>query len=723
MKLLTMRKLFLYPSALCLLITLATITSSAQQIKTIVVHVLDPAQSKAIEGATVRLTGDINMERTTGYDGSATFKFKATPGLKEVKLEVSYGTIGFRKYLPFYKIIQISSDNSYSITAPLISGEVRFQVKVIEENTGMALPFATVIIRTSEGVFKGETDASGNTIIDIEQTTKAGNVSIEASKNGYEPSQYGLTMVRDTRSYQASLSLSLKAGAKLLRVFVADEKGKAIQDASVAAQVEGMMNLAKGVTDATGMTTLVCEGTGKYSVKVTHSNFLPLEKDIFIDKYSDQNEYGLAIDLKKKTGDEEAYLRPLTVTVLNMKTKKPVSNATVFIENHDATTSTSGVVHFPNAYAFGSTGHVKVSAKGYNDGEITFTAGGEKYKVSPSREDEVTIYINKTRPDQIFLMIEVMDYESNRPIRNAAVTVSNRSNKVIMSGKPTNIRGDTKAAISGEELDNAPFHVKASADKYEPNRSDITADFLNLPNDTIVFTIFLRPTSGTAKKGEHIYGPFGVNSGKWAPTGIYFKKGDYFRVEAKGYFTAKDGSHIGPEGGGYWMWWTLAGQIGSQRYSLSKSGGGEVTQDGYLELGTPRGLGSKEFVKEDVENLAGELEVYVYSTGGTQADKKLYDQASTDLNWLKRIRDNDRTAIRPNEPNFVKQQMRYIISKYHLQEQTLTVDIGDYYCSDIVDLRFKSHNDSPLWISSATNCLNNLIGQLEKMIAEKNIRF
>jgi hypothetical protein len=114
------------------------------------------------------------------------------------------------------------------------------------------------------------------------------------------------------------------------------------------------------------------------------------------------------------------------------------------------------------------------------------------------------------------------------------------------------------------------------------------------------------------KKGEQKYGPFLVSSGAWLPTGITLKKGDYIRVQADSFFVTKIKTHVGPEGGGHWMWWTLAGEIGTQRFYLSRDLGGEITEGGELKLGTPRGLGSKEFIKEDVDNLSGSLKVMVF---------------------------------------------------------------------------------------------------------------
>jgi hypothetical protein len=305
-------------------------------------------------------------------------------------------------------------------------------------------------------------------------------------------------------------------------------------------------------------------------------------------------------------------------------------------------------------------------------------------------------------------------------VGKATVTVKNKLGKALATSGPTNAKGETILQLKGEELDNAPLRVQAKAVGYAENWSDITAEFLNLGYVPLVFTINIKQAKAASIANEKKYGPFLVSSGQWHSTGISFKKGDYFRVEASGYFIAKDGQHIGPEGGGYWTWWTLAGQVGTQRLYLSRSGGGNVTQDGVLELGTPRGLGSKEFVKEDVENLKGNLTVVVYSKNGELDKSAIYAGAANDLQFLKRLVRRDETLMATRGLDEIVQEYRYIVSKYHLPPENVTMNGDRVACSGIVIQVVNNSSPSSELLRAYQDCLNDAVKNLEmRMMSQK----
>jgi hypothetical protein len=113
------------------------------------------------------------------------------------------------------------------------------------------------------------------------------------------------------------------------------------------------------------------------------------------------------------------------------------------------------------------------------------------------------------------------------------------------------------------------------------------------------------------KKESQDYANVSVPHGKWVPTGLSVKKGDVIEIEAKGAYTAHDGSQIGPEGGGRWGWWTLAVRYGKKVHAPGRWNSYAAEDDGVLELGTPRSGGSDKYYPEDIENLQGALTVRV----------------------------------------------------------------------------------------------------------------
>jgi hypothetical protein len=113
------------------------------------------------------------------------------------------------------------------------------------------------------------------------------------------------------------------------------------------------------------------------------------------------------------------------------------------------------------------------------------------------------------------------------------------------------------------------------------------------------------------KKESQDYANVNVPHGKWVPTGLSVKKGDFIEIEAKGAYTTKEGGKIGPEGGGRWGWWTLTARYGKKGQAVSRRGTFMADDDGVLELATPRsGIGDT-FYPGDIENLTGELSVRV----------------------------------------------------------------------------------------------------------------
>ena len=113
------------------------------------------------------------------------------------------------------------------------------------------------------------------------------------------------------------------------------------------------------------------------------------------------------------------------------------------------------------------------------------------------------------------------------------------------------------------------------------------------------------------KKESQDYANVSVPHGKWVPTGLSVRKGDVIEIEAKGAYTAHDGSQIGPEGGGTWRFWTLAVRYGKTVHLPGRGNTYYAEEGGDLELGTPRGAGSDKFLPEDIANLQGALTVRV----------------------------------------------------------------------------------------------------------------
>jgi hypothetical protein len=112
------------------------------------------------------------------------------------------------------------------------------------------------------------------------------------------------------------------------------------------------------------------------------------------------------------------------------------------------------------------------------------------------------------------------------------------------------------------------------------------------------------------KKESQDYANVSVPHGKWVPTGLSVKKGDVITIEAKGAYTARDGSQIGPEGGGHWGFWTLAVRYGKTVHLPGRGNTYYAEEGGDVELGTPRS-GGETFVPEDIANLQGALTVRV----------------------------------------------------------------------------------------------------------------
>lgn len=519
-------------------------------------------------------------------------------------------------------------------------------------------------------------------------------------------------------SYEGNAILSNIPIEKLLLVIVTDQDQNRVPNASVTVSGQGVPALPVATTDESGIAALVIETSGTYTVLVRHNNYATAESKIEINTSDGQDNYILAITLNEKPNKE--LQRPLRVTVLDEKTRKGIAGAQVNTNEGNMATDKNGVAYFKKVLALGESGRVQVTANGYQFAEQLIIGGGENYRYAPPAEDEVTFYLKRSRPTQVNLVVQVLDYSTQRPVGKATVTVNNQQGKALATGAPTNARGETKIPLKGEVLDNAPLRLQAKATGYTENWSDITADFLNLDYDTLVFTINIRQSKAAATANEKKYGPYLVSSGKWRSTGITFKKGDYFRVEASGYFTAKDGQKIGPEGGGYWTWWTLAGQIGTQRLTLSRNGGGQVTEAGVLELGTPRGLGSKEFVKEDVENLQGTLTVFVFSKNGEYDRSSIYADAEKDIQFLKRLLQRDESINANRRPDEIMQQFRYIASKYGLFNTKVTVDGTLKTCYDImvpiILSNFQMHNNDREY----QDCLSDAIKIMEmRMMSQK----
>jgi hypothetical protein len=488
----------------------------------------------------------------------------------------------------------------------------------------------------------------------------------------------------------------------LLAVLVTDEAQKPVRNAIVKLLEENGKELKSQLTDETGIVSFLCKSGSAYRVRVEHAEYRNTEEPVSIEQNRTES-FFISIAMKKRMGQDKN-ARSLMVTVIDDQSGKAIENALVVAEGQQYRTDVSGKAYFNNIVAIGEKGTVHASASGYVTETQSYIAAGEQLKNGYAPIDELTFKLKKAVSQKIKFIVQVLDYSTGNRMEKADVKVLTASGKTVLE-KPTSIRGEAAADVLRSDLDNAPFKVKASKKDYEKSESDITSDFLHLGNDPVFFTVYLKAKK---VKDEKQYGAFYVPSGEWVPTGITFKKGDYFRIEATGYFTAKDGQHIGPEGGGFWMWWTLAGEIGTQRISLGRSGGGEVTQGGALKLGTPRGLGSKEFVKEDVENLQGKLTVYVYSKGGV-AEKiegfTKYDVAA-DVNRLMVIR-NDVVAKRFDSWEAMQQDLKRIIDKYNLSQVKANVDEFPYGCYELLVRAITLPNSK--YVKVCVECMDQLI--------------
>lgn len=495
---------------------------------------------------------------------------------------------------------------------------------------------------------------------------------------------------------------------KVLAVRITDDQGKPVRNVTVFLQREGVNEMTKQITDETGIVSFLCRQYGVYTVRTQHPDFETAEDKIAISEEDKQDSYFMPLSLKKKGGRNTNAVRSLRVMVKDEKTGKGIAGAVVNAESQVMQTGKEGIVIFEKTVAVGEKGTVKVSAAGYEPQEKTFISGGEQNANPFSSQDEVSFTLKKSGSGKVTMMVHVIDYATQNPVGKATVSVTDNAGNYIFSDI-TNAKGDVSSPVSITELDKAPFRVKAKAKGYDENWSDMTADFLQGKNDPVYFTINLKQSKAPGSSKEKKYGPFFVPSSRWVSTGITFKKGDRFRVEASGAFTTKDGSKIGPEGGGYWTWWTLAGQIGKQRMYVSRGGGGTATENDVLELGTPRGLGSKEFIKEDIENLSGKLTVYVFSTKGVWNQRKnfTHQEVDDDLTMLKKIRDKDPNIFLKRGRDEIKSELERILYKYDLTNTRVRVGTNDMNCFSL----FEKSEDKK-YDNACYNCLNQAVNTL-----------
>lgn len=280
----------------------------------------------------------------------------------------------------------------------------------------------------------------------------------------------------------------------------------------------------------------------------------------------------------------------------------------------------------------------------------------------------LSLFPQAIKNGNIKITVQVLNEETNRPVTRANVSLRNKMNKSYSPSNKTSTKGEFVFTINKNEL-GAFARVIVKATDYDEKWSDITSDLLQ-GNERLV-TVYLKGKEETVSKEGKKYGPFEVTASGWVSTGLKFKEGGSFTIEATGlYRSASDSTFtVGPNGGGHWGWYTLQGKVGELLMPLGKSGGATVNKEGYLNLGTPR---VRNFFPEDGKDLRGSLTVFVYAKGAVP-DGRLND-AHELYELFRKIYYGEKIGT---DPQYISDQLKREIARYNLVNVTKFYNLED----------------------------------------------
>jgi hypothetical protein len=660
-------------SLLLLLVALTLLAAPvhAQQsnlTKTVTVTVINEKTGRPVNEAEVTLRKVFlgPKVKTTDAYGVVTFEVVPTGAVINVDVKGSFLS-GLRAQSTS---LRVSDQNAYTLSLSLKKEDKIVKVRVAEDEVNTPISGASVVLdgavdmKTSSSI----TDGSGMVSFDVSLLDSKKSMALKISKPGYKPYKGMVEVNNETDSYLINASLKKDETAKTLRVSVVDEKNAPIVDASVTADLS-LLDLSREVTDQSGIANLLLKSSGNFKVSVVHSNFEPADKQIAISKYSSDEVYTLAFQLKRK----KSALRALTVTAYDQSTKKPIAGAMISVGTSAKLSGSNGTAKFEGVLTLGETGTITAVAPNYDERRINYIGGGDAYRYVSPNEDEVGIGLRKTATD-VTLTIQVVDDETQRPVGNASVAVKSLSSgQLAFPSGLTGPKGEKTFKFKTAVNDNGTLRAMASASGYEPRWSDITPDFLQSSFEEKYFTIFLKKKKGIAQAEEKKFGPFPAGLTNWMSTGVHLKKGGSFRVQASGRITYnEEGTNatkeMSPAGHGYWTWFVLKAKIGTRLMDVGTEGGGYADEEGTIELGAPR---TGTFYPEDAKGKSGTWTVYIFSKDAEQltvatAPAEKINKSKEQLGFLKEVLGGDKI---PNKtPEQVGTEVKAIVTDNNLQD-------------------------------------------------------
>ncbi len=477
--------------------------------KHIDITVLDASTGRPLDGAVVILKGLFKETRTTNIEGKASFDIVVLSNNLTLSLEVSDGEIisGHSKYKGNF---QITGDrDNYSRVVSLKSSYNRINVSVIDDKQRRGVADAKVTLGGSRDGKNdvNSTDGNGNVSFDVLLIDNYKTVTVTIVKDGFEAFTTTVDMNYKISQYTVNAILITDKYSKTIKVSVMDEKGDPVPEATLAAEGPGFNDFARGSTDQSGVVSLLVKSSGEYIVSLKHDNFeQAADQKVTVNRLGDINEYTLSFQLKRKKGK----LRNLTVRVFDEKDHTPVPKASVDVRSVTSTlsggiTNDMGLANLSNVLALGEDGKVTVNANGYEPATNSYIGGGDNYRYSPPLEDDLTIYLKKRDDGDIKFTVLALDKNTDQPISNASILISDNASANITPIDATNSKGEVQFDISGKYLNNTPFRVKARANGYMEQWSDVTADFLKGGNERDkIFTVYLQPETSSNLSGTWV---------------------------------------------------------------------------------------------------------------------------------------------------------------------------------------------------------------------------
>ncbi|HYC40578.1 MAG TPA: carboxypeptidase-like regulatory domain-containing protein [Chitinophagaceae bacterium] len=653
---------------------ICNLPATAQSIKKkIHVTVKEASTGKTIEGAVVTYKGLLgkSITATTDAAGQAIIEVTLLSRSATGTLIVSDGQT-FSSYNDSKTTITLlDTQDYYEVTVSLMSDYKNIAVTVTDKSGPVAN--AKVILR-------GVRDPRD----EVEYTNPAGLARMQAllidnsktvpvivEKEGYFPYEGNITLTRKVQVYSVNVSLEKDPKTKILRVSViGDDDNLPLPDASVTADAGVLTDFYRGSTDPAGVAELAIKTSGDYKITIQHRNYFPYEQTIKVIRHDDAEIPPLSVRLKRSKPKETDKV-DLIVTVLGQKGGQsgPLPGAKVTVEHLSQEVGPDGKAVFEKVFSIGNSVKITASARNYATVELTTTLDNtERYTMSTQLQRELTL---QYKAQDVKFLVKVLDETTDRPVVDAAVMLKAGSGKVIGFGKYPNPQGEVEYMLDAAEIANTTLKVSAVAPYYQERTSDVPISMVT-SSDFGMYTLFLKKKEGVKEPGEKKFGPYTVVPGSWLPTGLFLKKGQYFRVEASGIIQYKDppNTQNTPDGGGYWGWWQLKGKIGEQIMPLGSKGGGVAGADGLIELGAPA---TYRMGHAEEKALEGHYTVYVFSKHAVENKSPLVNPAAKDklakhVEFLERLKSFNKAAFEQRTVDEIIGEIKFIISEYQLQK-------------------------------------------------------